>query len=101
MGMVEESIDAQERVRCAWVWLRHPMAPVALALARLTAVVLVATFLGFCLLGIIISTPLPAAAESSASGLLTDGSPEAVVVVGSSGVIASWGGGVRTGNRIS
>lgn len=34
-----------------------------------------------------------AAAESSATGTLTDGSPEAIVVVGSSGTIASWWGG--------
>ena len=38
------------------------------------------------------STP-PAAAESSVSGTITDGAPEAIVVVGSSGVIASWWGG--------
>jgi hypothetical protein len=35
----------------------------------------------------------PVAAESSATGELRDGSPEAVVVVGSSGVVASWWGG--------
>jgi hypothetical protein len=34
-----------------------------------------------------------AAAESSATGTVTDGSPEAIVVVGSSGVVASWWGG--------
>jgi hypothetical protein len=34
-----------------------------------------------------------ASAEASASGTITDGSPEAIVVVGSSGVIASWWGG--------
>jgi hypothetical protein len=95
--MVEESIDVQERVRCARVWSPRLMAAVTSAVATLTAVVSVAAFVGICLLGIIISTPTPAAAESSASGQLTDGSPEAVVVVGSSGVIASWwgGGGAR------
>jgi hypothetical protein len=45
------------------------------------------------IVGIVASDTAPAAAESSASGQLTDGSPEAVVVVGSSGVIASWWGG--------
>ena len=38
-----------------------------------------------------------ASAESSASGTITDGAPEAIVVVGASGVLASWWGG--TGAR--
>jgi hypothetical protein len=57
------------------------------------AVASVAAFVGLILLGIVACMSVPAAAESSASGQLTDGSPEAVVVVGSSGVIASWWGG--------
>ena len=58
-----------------------------------TRVVSLFTIIAFVLPAVSLWVSPPVAAESSTSGVITDGSPEAVVVVGSSGVIASWWGG--------